>query len=66
MINLFYRETENGMAMIFNEDGTFCERFDDSMPCVYPVDRSLSCYYEHSDGIVLTVDDAKFCGIEEE
>ena len=65
--NLFYRLTEEGNAMIFGDDGIICERFNsDNMPLVYPVDSGLSAYYEHNDGIILTVEDAKKCGIEAE
>lgn len=63
MKDLFYRLNENGNAEIYNSDGTVCERFEENIPCVYPVDSNLSAYYEHNDGIVLTIDDAKKCGI---
>jgi hypothetical protein len=63
---LFYRENEDGNAVIFDKDGCSCNRFNDSMPLVYPVDSSLSAYYEHNDGIILTVEDAEKCGIEAE
>ena len=63
MENLFYRIDKNNNAVIFNEGGTNFERFEDSMCLVYPVNSGLSCYYEHNDGIILTIGDTKKCGI---
>ena len=66
MEKLFYRMNKEGNAVVFNEDGMVCESFNEDMPLVYPVDSGLSCYYEHPDGIVLTIEDAIKCGVEAE
>lgn len=67
MKDLFYRINEEGNAVIFNYDGTVCERFDyDDMPIVYPVYSNLSCFYQHNEGIVLSIEDVDKCGIKKD
>lgn len=60
MKDLFYRLDENGNAVIFDLDGDIATTIDAS---VYPVDSQLSTRYEHHEGIVLTIEDAKKLGI---
>ena len=63
---MFYRINENGNAVILNDSGTLVTSLTRPLPCVYPIGSNVSAYYEHPEGIVLTVDDAKKCGIEAE
>jgi hypothetical protein len=64
MKNLFYRKNDEGNAVVLNVvDGSAVTRIDAN---VYPVGSELSARYEHPEGIVLTVADAKKIGIEEE
>ena len=57
---MFYRINDEGNAAIFEDEGDAATRFDAN---VYPVGSQTSVRYEHPNGIVLTVDDAKKCGI---
>ena len=60
----FYKIDENGNAIILTvADGEAVTRIDAN---IYPVGSELSTRYEHPDGIVLTIEDAKKIGIEEE
>lgn len=60
---MFYRINENGNAAIFANNGNAVTRFDAN---VYPVGSQTSVRHEHPEGIVLTLVDAKKCGIESE
>lgn len=60
---MFYRTDVNGNAVIFENDGTATTRIDEN---VYPVGSDYSARYEHPEGIILTVSDAKKIGIKEE
>lgn len=60
---MFYRINENGNAAIFEDEGDVAVRFDAN---VYPVGSQTSVRYEHAEGIILTLEDAKKCGIEPE
>ena len=62
---VFYRADENGNAVIlFKEDGEAATRLD--VENIYPVDSGLSAKYEHPEGIVLSMEDAKRLEIESE
>ena len=63
MKDLFYRLDENGNAVIFDLDGDIATTIDAN---VYHIDSQVSTRYEHPEGIVLTIEDAKKLGIEEE
>jgi len=61
---MFYRLNADGNAMILNSvDGSAVTKIDAN---IYPVDSDLSTRYEHPEGIVLTVADAKKIGIKNE
>ncbi len=60
MTTLFYRLNIDGNAEIFDDDGV-CTRLDEN---VYPIGSELSARYEHPNGIVLTVADAKMLNIK--
>lgn len=60
---MFYRINEQQNAQIFNDDGSVASRIDAD---VYPVGSDTSTRYEHPEGIVLSVEDAKKIGISEE
>lgn len=60
---MFYRENDNGDAVIFNSDGSVATKIDAN---VYPIGSNLSARYEHASGIILAVSDAEEIGIEEE
>ena len=60
----FYRLTETGNAAILDaETGAAITRLDAD---VYPLGSLLSARYEHPDGIVLTVADARSIGVAPE
>ncbi len=59
---MFYRK-KNGNAQIFHDSGEAATRIDAN---VYPIGSSLSARYEHPEGIVLSISDAKKLGIPEE
>jgi len=62
--NIFYRINTDGNAVIlYVGDGELVTKLDED---VYPVGSDLSARYEHPEGIVLTVKDAKFIGIPSE
>lgn len=61
---IFGRIVENGVAVLFAEDGEAVTRFDETMPVVYPVGSSLCAQYEHAQGIVLSKEDAEKIGLE--
>ena len=61
---MFYRINEDGNAVIlYSADGSAVCRLDED---VYPIGSELSARYEHPEGIVLSVSDAKAIGIPEE
>lgn len=60
---MFYRINENGDAAIFHDSGEAATKIDAN---VYPVGSDLSARYEHAEGVVLTIDDAKKIGIDAE
>ena len=61
---MFYRINEDGNAVIlYSTDGSAVRRLDEN---VYPIGSELSARYEHPEGIVLSVSDAKAIGIPEE
>jgi hypothetical protein len=62
-ISMFYRINEDGNAFIFHDSGEAVDTIDAN---VYPIDSDLSARYEHINGIVLTIADAKKIGIKEE
>ena len=62
--DFFYRLNEQGHAVILHsDDGSSVRKIDAN---VYPIGSSLSARYEHPEGIILTVADAKKIGIMEE
>lgn len=62
--NLFYRLDDQGNAVILHaEDGSAVTRIDAS---VYPIGSSFSTRYEHPEGIILSVDDARKLNIPSE
>ena len=64
MDKYFYRKNDDGNAVVLHfEDGSEVTRIDAN---VYPVGSELSARYEHPEGIVLTVADAKKIGIQSE
>lgn len=56
MNKFFGRLNENGDVVVFDENGEICTRLDAN---VYPVNSQLSARYEHTNGIVLSLSDAK-------
>lgn len=63
MPNLFFRVNQQGHAVIFDEYGWNVTKIDEN---VYPVGSDWSCRWEHPEGIVLTIEDAKKLGIKHE
>jgi len=62
-MDIFGRINESGNVMVLHaEDGEPVTRMDDC--AIYPVDSETSVCYEHPEGIVITIDDAKKIGIE--
>lgn len=60
---MFYRINTDGNAVILNNDGTAVTRLNEG---VYPVGSDVSAMYEHPEGVVLTVENAKSLNIEPE
>jgi hypothetical protein len=65
---MFYRIDENGNASLFENDGNATTRIENlpAYKMVYPVGSDLSVAYEHPEGVVLTIEDAKKIGLKEE
>jgi hypothetical protein len=62
MLDLIGITNEDGnVGIFFNEDGYPVTCLDAN---VYPVDSVCSARYEHPEGIVLSVSDARKLGIE--
>ena len=63
----FYRLNNDGNAVIcWKNSGETVTRFEKTKHTVYPVNSELSAYYDHPSGIILSVQDAEYLGIEEE
>lgn len=61
---MFYRLDDDGNAQIlYSSDGAAVTQLDEN---IYPVGSSLSARYEHPEGIVLSVEDARSIGIPHE
>lgn len=59
---IFGRINDNGnVALFYAEEGEAVTELDES---VYPVGSNQSARYEHPEGIVLEIDDARKLGIE--
>ena len=65
---MFYRLNENKNAQIFHDSGEVVTRLHSKhgFRVVWPIGSDLSAQYEHIDGLVLSVRDAKKLGIESE
>lgn len=64
-MNIFGRKNENGdIDVLYVEDGYPVTRLDEEMPIVYPINSELSAFYEHPEGITLTLEDAQKIGLE--
>ena len=64
---MYFRIDENGNAAIFEDEGNVATRIN--LPVyktVYPVGSDLSTNYEHPEGIVLTIEDARKIELKEE
>jgi len=64
--NMFYRINEDGNAVIFLNNGEVVTKFNCDSPCVWPVGSDVCGYYEHPEGIIISIADAKRLGIEKE
>lgn len=63
--DVFARKNEQGNYDLLYLDGTAVTRISDAIkPVVWPVDCDLSGYYDHPEGIVLTLEDVKKLGVE--
>lgn len=60
---MFFRINNDGNAAVFHNSGEPVTRIGAD---VYPVDSSVSARYEHPEGIVLSIDDAKKLNIVKE
>jgi hypothetical protein len=57
---------EGNVDILWVTDGESVTRFDETLPCIYPIGDSsyMSCYHEHAQGITLTRDDVEKLEIE--
>jgi hypothetical protein len=60
---IFARITDQGAAVLWADSGEPVTQFDETMPIAWPIDSDLCAHYEHPQGIVLAVSDAKKIGI---
>jgi len=59
---MFGRVNANGdIVVLMIDDGSSVTKIDAN---VYPVGSSVSAHYEHAEGIVLTIEDAKLIKLE--
>ena len=64
-MEIFGRKNEKGIAVFYVEDGEQVTRIS-GCHTIYPVGSSLSCDWEHPEGVILHPEDAKRLGIEVE
>lgn len=65
-MEIFGRKNQNGtIDILHTEDGEPVTRIS-GCHTIYPINSSLSCDWEHPDGITLSMEDAKALGIEVE
>ena len=62
-MEIFGRNINEGIQILHAEDGYPVTRIPGAHT-VYPVGSSLSCEWEHPEGIVLSQEDAEKLGIE--
>jgi len=61
-MEIFGRRTNEGIMILHAEDGDLVTRIPGAHT-VYPVGSSLSCEWEHPEGIVLSEEDAEKLGL---
>ena len=54
---------DNTVSLYHCECGEAVTRLDEDMPMVWPVNSDLSGYYEHPNGIIITLDTANSIGL---
>lgn len=62
MENIFGRKDNKGNVMVLFTDGEPVTRLDednDDMPLIWPINSDVSAYYEHPDGLIISIEDAQ-------
>ena len=63
---MFYRTDIAGNAVLFHDSGEVVTCLPEEYCNIYSVDSSLSVCYEHPEGIIISIKDAKRIGIPAE